>query len=174
MQRGRTATLVTRHTPGTSATAAARFTPTRTDASVSYSDGSRLVMLKGRGWYKPAGKGWVRPGTGSEDALLARAIVTLWNSTSSPASYRRALRASSTGWQASGAIRRINGQQAREYLGTVTLGPLTFSRYAVWVDRLDRPVRISSTGTLSGVTVTTRQDFNRWGKPVRIVPPTRG
>lgn len=172
MQRGRTATVTTRHTQGTSSTAVSRFT-TRTDASVKYSDGARLVMIDGKGWYKPAGKGWVRPGTGSEDQLIARAIVALWNASSSPAAYRKSLRTSSTGWKASGKVRKLNGVRAREYVGTVRMGGVSFSHYAVWVDQLDRPVRIASTGSMSGVTVTSRQDFKRWGKPVSIKPPTR-
>lgn len=170
MKRGSTATVTTRHTPGVTSTGPSRFT-SRTDASVTYSDGARLVMLGGKGWYKAPGRPWARPGTATEDQMTARLVVSLWNATATDRGYQQPLRASSTGWKATGGVRTVNGIRAREYRGTVTLGAVTYSRYSVWVDALDRPVRIQSVGSAYGQTVKSRQDFKGWGRKVAIKPP---
>lgn len=170
MSRARTAVVRSRHSEGPSSVGPMRFVK-KTDASVRYSDGSALVVIGNKTWYRAPGRPWARPGTRTEDEMMADMIAKVWRATSSAQTYRATLSQSSTGWQYTGKQRRINKVRAREYTGTMSLGEATFDHYAVWVDAKDRPIRIESTGTLYGVTVTSRQDFRGWGKPVKIVPP---
>ena len=170
MKAGRTAHLTTDHDGETSA-GPMRFGMT-TDASVVHADGARFTVIGDRAWHKQAGKGWVRARrNGSADEQLAYLVLVLWRSSATPATYRSALASSSTPWKWTGKERRVNGVRAKEYAGTPAYGGATFSKYRVWLDSRDRPVRIASTGSMGDVTVTTKQDFRRWGKKVTIKPP---
>src|SRR5690606_39734822 len=94
---------------------------------------------------------------------MAWNVQQLWVGLSSATAYRSYLRASSTGWKPTGRHQKVNGVKAREYVGTVTLGDLTHDDYRVWVDKWDRPVRIKSTLTAFGSTITGVQDLKKWG-----------
>lgn len=170
MRAGRTAHLTTNHDGEVSA-GPMRFTKT-TDASVVYQDGARFIVIGDKAWHKPAGKGWFRARkNGNADERLAYLILALWRSSATPAAYRSALASSTTPWEWTGKERRVNGVRAKEYTGTPAYGGATFSKYRVWLSANDRPVRIVSTGSMGDVTVTTKQDFRRWGKKVTIKPP---
>lgn len=172
MLNGRTAFLSSTYDDGQWTRGDGRFKKKYTEASARYSDGSKLVVLGGKAWWKPAGSGWVRARKGgTPNEQLAWNIQQLWVGLSSAPAYRSYLRASTTGWTPTGVHRKVNGVKAREYVGTVVMDGATFDDYRVWVDRWDRPIRITSTLTLMGITSTGVQDFKKWGKKVAIKKP---
>lgn len=172
MLAGRTAHLSSKFSDGTWNKGPGRFKKSHTEASARYHDGSRLVILKRQAWLKPAGHGWVKAKkSGSSIEQMAWNVQQLWVGLSSATAYRSYLRASSTGWKPTGRHQKVNGVKAREYVGTVTLGDLTHDDYRVWVDKWDRPVRIKSTLTAFGSTITGVQDLKKWGRTVSIKEP---
>lgn len=172
MAKGSTARLSSTSSTGSSNAGVARFAKKSTDASVSYSDGAKLVVLGGKAWHKLPGRPWARARTnGTADEQLAHNIQQLWVGLSSAAAYKSYLRSSSTGWEPTGRHRKVNGVKAREYTGTVNLGGVPFDEYAVWLDRWDRPIRVKTSSTLIGLTQTTVQDFRKWGAGVSIEKP---
>ncbi|WP_235734955.1 hypothetical protein [Nocardioides alcanivorans] len=175
MVKGRTAHLSSRFSDGSGNQGDARFKKNYTETSASYSDGSRLVVLGGKAWFKPAGHGWVKAkNKGTPNEQLAWNIQQLWVGLSSARAYKAYLRASSSGWKPTGRNKGVNGVTAREYVGTVTIEGLTHDDYRVWVDKWDRPIRINSTLTAYGSTITGVQNFKKWGKNVKIKKPKLG
>ncbi|MGN0065167.1 MAG: hypothetical protein ACI379_13075 [Nocardioides sp.] len=170
MKAGRTVTVTTNH-DGEVSKGPMRFTKV-TDASVTYADSSRVVILGDDAWWKEAGHGWAKAkAKGTQRERQAYLIFVLWRANSSAQAYRSMLASSSTPWEWTGKARKVNGVRAREYTGTPAYAETTFSTYRVWLDNSYRPVRIKTVGTAYGITVKTTQDFRRWGKKVTITAP---
>lgn len=171
MKKGRTVRVRTAYDDGTWSKGPYRFGKT-TDASVTHQDGARHVALGKDFWMKPAGEGWSKgKKNGNAAEQLAYGTGVLWRATSSPAAYRRMLASSSEDWTWTGVQRKVNGVKARRYTGLPTATDMEFTEYSVWLDRNDRPIRITSTGTAYGFTITMTQDFRKWGKKVSIKAP---
>ncbi|WP_262849675.1 hypothetical protein [Mumia quercus] len=150
----------------------ARFRKAGTDASVVYSEGAKLVVIGTNVWHKEAGKPWVKGKKGgTADEQLAWMVGQVWLASSSLKAYRGYLRSSNNGWTWTGRTRKLNGVRAKEYVGNPKLMGHRPDRYAVWLDKWDRPVRVDSRLTIGGITSTARQDFSKWGKKVTIKAP---
>ncbi len=172
MTKGRTVQLRSRYDDGSWNKGPARFTKKTTDASVTYSNGDRLVVIGTDAWLKEAGKPWVKgKKNGTEDEQVTWLVRQLWLATASPSAYRGYLRSSRTGWTWTGRSKKINGVRAKEYVGEPKILGYRPDHYAVWVDKWDRPVRVDSTTTIGGITSSGRQTFSRWSKKVTIKAP---
>lgn len=172
MEANRTVHVSNRFDDGTWNKGPARFLNGHTEASVTYSQGMRLVVRNRKAWVKNPGRPWVRAVNGGDpEQQHAWSIQELWVALSSSRAYRSYLRSSSTGWTWTGKSRRINGVRARQYTGTPRILGQSFDRYLVWVDKWDRPIRIESTITMMGITASGTQDFTKWGGKVKIKPP---
>lgn len=170
MKAGRTVKVTTNH-DGEISKGPMRFTKV-TDASVTYADSSRVVVLGDNGWWKEAGRGWVKAkARGTQRERQAYLIFVLWRANSSAKAYRSMLASSTTPWEWTGKERKVNGVRAKEYTGTPEYAETTFSTYRVWLDAKYRPVRLVTVGTAHGITVSTKQDFRKWGKKVSITAP---
>ncbi len=174
MQAGRTARVRTQPSGEGPSKAQMRF-GRGTDVSVVMADGSRFVAIGSKAWHRAAGGRWVRARAhGTPEEVLAEGIRQLFLGLSSAQAYRTYLSASTTPWKWTGKERRINGVRAREYRGTPVVGGYSYTRYRVWLDTADRPIRVDTAMTMYGQRSTWRQDFSRWGAKVKIVAPTLG
>ena len=172
MKKGRTVRLSSRR-DGKTSTGHFRF-GTYTEASVKAAEGS--VVSLGKDFYmKHPDVGWVKGkknGNGHEQVTYGAG--QLWKYTSSAAYYKRVLKSSTTKWTWTGIERKINGVKAKQYKGTPKFDAADFSEYHVWLDAQYRPIRITSTATAYGMSVTTRDDFSKWGKKITIKAPKLG
>lgn len=171
MKKSRTVRIRTAYDDGSWASGPYRFGK-GTDASVNSNTGLRHVALGKDFWMKNPGEGWVKGRkNGDADEQLAYGTGQLWRANSSAAVYTQALRSSTTKWKWTGVERKINGVKARRYTGTPRIKGMKFSEYSVWLDKQYRPIRVTSTGTAFGYTISMKQDFTKWGKKVSITPP---
>ena len=171
MKAGRTAQVRTAYDDGAWSKGPYRFGNT-SDASVVAHDGAKHVAIGKDFWMKPAGERWSKgKRNGDAGEQLAYGTGVLWRATSSPTAQKKALASSDVKWTWTGVAKKVNGVKARQYAGNPTNAGMAFSEYHVWLDSQYRPVRVTSTGTAYGITVTMKQDYTKWGKTVSIKKP---
>lgn len=171
MRLSQTAQLTTTYTNGDGSSGPVRFAPT-VATHQKYSDGKELIVIGDDVWYHGDEPGFARPGDSSGDGAVASGVAAGFKVLVNLRVFRQML-ASSSDWRPT-TTKEVDGVRATGYQGkdVALTGFPPCSKYVVWVDSLDRPVRVESTCSAGGYTAEGLQEFTGWGDDVEIEPPS--